>query len=174
MARDDYVSARDKLATALELTPQDSDAHFSLGNARKAAGDVDGAIEAFRASLAINADDWELCYNLGVALGDKGELAEEAVMYRKAIAVKPDEAKARAATAARARAVAARAATQVCFPPPASVSGVRGSISRARVRARSARGGRCTTTSASRWRRRASSQRPRDRSSARPSCNLTT
>ena len=96
MARDDYVSARDKLATALELTPQDSDAHFSLGNARKAAGDVDGAIEAYRSSLAINADDWELCYNLGVALGDKGELAEEAVMYRKAIAVKPDEAKARA------------------------------------------------------------------------------
>ena len=96
MARDDHAAARDKLATALELTPQDSDAHFSLGNARKAAGDVDGAIEAYRSSLAINADDWELCYNLGVALGDKGELAEEAVMYRKAIAVKPDEAKARA------------------------------------------------------------------------------
>ena len=84
-----------------------------------------------------------------------------------------DEAKARAAAAARARAAAARAATQAAFPP-ASVPSARGSVSRARVRARSARGGRCTTTSASRWRRRASSPRPRDRSSARPSCSLTT
>ena len=78
MARDDHAAARDKLATALELTPQDSDAHFSLGNARKAAGDVDGAIEAYRSSLAINADDHDLLYNLATLLGDAGRTPEEA------------------------------------------------------------------------------------------------
>ena len=55
---------------------------------------MDESIETYHRSLAINADDWELCYNLGVALGDQGRYAEEAVMYQKALAINPKHAKA--------------------------------------------------------------------------------
>ena len=38
----------------------------------------------------LQADDHELCYNLAVLLGDKGDTAQEVLMLRKAIAAKPD------------------------------------------------------------------------------------
>merc|ERR1712150_145717 len=38
-------------------------------------------------------DDWELCYNLGVALGDLGQFLEEAEMYRRALKINPAHAK---------------------------------------------------------------------------------
>ena len=41
-----------------------------------------------------SADDHELCYNLGVQLGDRGDYEAEIAMYKKALAIKPDFGKA--------------------------------------------------------------------------------
>ena len=59
------AAAEDKLRRAIELLPDDSDAYFSLGVLLSSQGRADEALEAYRASLAINADDHELCYKYG-------------------------------------------------------------------------------------------------------------
>lgn len=88
------AAAEDKLRRAVELLPDDSDAHFSLGVLLSNMGRKDEALASYRTSLAINADDHELCYNLGVQLGDRGELEGEIEMYERALAIKPDFGKA--------------------------------------------------------------------------------
>jgi len=88
------AAAEEKLRRAIELLPQDSDAHFSLGVLLSSLGRKDEALEAYRASLAINADDHELCYNLGVQLGDRGEYAAEIEMYQRALSIEPEFGKA--------------------------------------------------------------------------------
>jgi len=47
------------------------------------------SIDAYQASLSLNADDAELCYNLGVKLGAKGRAKEEMKMYAKATQIDP-------------------------------------------------------------------------------------
>lgn len=59
------------LRRVLVLTPRDSDAMYNLGGVLKAQGRVEESIAVYQQAVAINADDWELCYNLGVALGDQ-------------------------------------------------------------------------------------------------------
>jgi tetratricopeptide (TPR) repeat protein len=42
--------------------------------------------------LAKNNDDWELFYNLGVALGDQQRFQEEVEAYKKGLAINPTHA----------------------------------------------------------------------------------
>mmetsp|Transcript_63876 Transcript_63876/g.101242 ORF Transcript_63876/g.101242 Transcript_63876/m.101242 type:complete len:561 (+) Transcript_63876:79-1761(+) len=83
-------AAEDKLRRAVELIPSDSDAWFSLGNLLTKMDRKSEALEAYQKSFASNADDHELCYNIGVQLGEKGDLTGEMEMYRRAIAIKHD------------------------------------------------------------------------------------
>ena len=43
---------------------------YNLGGTLKALGRVDECVEVYQEAVKVNDDDWELCYNLGVALGD--------------------------------------------------------------------------------------------------------
>ncbi|TIT85182.1 MAG: tetratricopeptide repeat protein, partial [Mesorhizobium sp.] len=54
----------------------------------------DEAIALFRESLSIRPKDAELLYGLGVALMEKGKLAEAADLARQAVAIAPAMAKA--------------------------------------------------------------------------------
>ena len=45
-------------------------------------------MEAYSKSLSINADDHELCYNLAVQYGAKGEYDREIEFYKMALAIK--------------------------------------------------------------------------------------
>ena len=40
-------------------------------------------------SIAINAEDAELCYNLGIKLGAKREYGKERQMYERAVSIRP-------------------------------------------------------------------------------------
>ena len=70
MALDRPEEAEPHFRRALELTPRDSDAMYNLGGTLKALGRVDECVEVYQEAVKVNDDDWELCYNLGVALGD--------------------------------------------------------------------------------------------------------
>ena len=75
---------------ALAVTERNPVAWFCLGVEREAAGDADGAIEAYRESLAIQADQPRALNNLGVALQRIGRL-EEARSYLEAALSLDDE-----------------------------------------------------------------------------------
>ena len=52
-------------------------------------GRDDESIEAYTKSIAINAEDAELCYNLGIKLGAKGDIKKEREMYGRAVSLRP-------------------------------------------------------------------------------------
>ena len=71
------------------------DALFNLGGCLKAQGPgrLGEAVAIYeRASRDKNNDDWELWYNLGVALGDSGRFADETNAYRRALDLNPTHA----------------------------------------------------------------------------------
>jgi tetratricopeptide (TPR) repeat protein len=83
--------AESLLKRALELLQyKDSDALFSLGLVLSEQGGRDHeSIQAYRQSLALNAEDAELCYNLAIKLGSKGLAREEMELYAHAVRVDP-------------------------------------------------------------------------------------
>ena len=91
MTLGDLSSSETVLRGALDLIPNDSDALFSLGVLLSEMGDrEEESREAYMKSAAINADDHELCYNVGVQLGDRGQVEAEKQMYERALRIKPD------------------------------------------------------------------------------------
>ena len=80
-----YDEAESRLRQVLELLEnRDSDALFSLGVILSEAGKDDESIEAYTKSVKLNAEDAELCYNLGIKLGAKGDKKAEMAMYARA------------------------------------------------------------------------------------------
>lgn len=75
----------------------DSDALFTLGVILSDVGKDDESIDAYRRSLHLNAEDAELCYNLGVKLGDQKAMGKgdhtngdvEMEMYARAVKIDP-------------------------------------------------------------------------------------
>jgi serine/threonine protein kinase/tetratricopeptide (TPR) repeat protein len=78
------------LAAALALRNDSPGAHGNLGNALRAAGDLEGGLRAYQAALRIAPRDVIAHNNLGNALVDKGDLAGAIVALRKAIDLRPD------------------------------------------------------------------------------------
>ncbi len=64
-----------------------ANAAVEAGYRRYGAGDVDGAIAAFRQALGVDANDPYAYANLGLALIDKGNLPEAAAALEKAISL---------------------------------------------------------------------------------------
>jgi len=90
MAEKKITEAEEKIREALRLLEnKDSDALFSLGVILSGAGRDDESIEAYAKSVELNADDAELCYNLGIKLGERGEKKSEMAMYARAISADP-------------------------------------------------------------------------------------
>lgn len=86
-----YPAAEVKVRRALELLEdRDSDGLFSLGVILSEQGKDDESIAAYQKSLALNAgDDAQLCYNLGIKLGVRGDTKGEMRMYARATAIDP-------------------------------------------------------------------------------------
>ena len=76
--RKEYAAAETKIRQVLELLEdKDSDALFSLGQVLSEQNKDDESIEAYTKSVQLNADDVELCYNLAIKYGTKGDTSSD-------------------------------------------------------------------------------------------------
>ena len=80
------------LQKTVELTPDDAEAHGSLGNALQSSGQFDAALASYARALQLNPEFVEALSNMGGALQAKGQLEEAAQYYRRALAIRPDYA----------------------------------------------------------------------------------
>ena len=80
------------LRKTVELTPDDPEAHGSLGNALQSAGQFDAALASYERALELNPAFVEALGNMGGALQAKGQLDDAAACYRRALALRPDYA----------------------------------------------------------------------------------
>jgi len=80
--------------TAVELVPQDADAHNNLGVTLQELGRLDEAEASYTQAIALKPDFAEAHSNLGRMLRELGRLDEAEASYTQAIALKPDFAEA--------------------------------------------------------------------------------
>ena len=80
---------------SLDLLPSDSDALFNLGLVLSKKGDSAGALEAYEASAAVNADDVELLYNLAMKYEEANRKEEGITSVPQSAAAQPSFSKAR-------------------------------------------------------------------------------
>lgn len=91
-----YEAAVLEWKKALELAPEESRSHNSLGVALAETGKMDEAIEHYRKALALNPQYPEACNNLGEALIGKGAAGEAIAQFERAVQLDPGYAIARA------------------------------------------------------------------------------
>ena len=84
-----FAEAEQEFRAAVRLAPQDSDVHYSLGEALWYRGDVDGTITEEREALGLNPSNDGAHVDLGAALGNKGDWDGEIVEEREAIRLNP-------------------------------------------------------------------------------------
>ena len=84
--------ASEHLTRAIALAPEFADAHYNLGSARLAEGDVTSAIEAYRRAVELRPDYAEAHNNLGGLLASTGAPDEAAAHFRAAIEADPANA----------------------------------------------------------------------------------
>ena len=77
---------------AVLLSPQDAEAHHSLGNTLREMGKLDEAKRSFTQAIAIKPDFVEAYSNLGATLQGLGSLDEAEANYMQAIGLRPDHA----------------------------------------------------------------------------------
>lgn len=77
---------------AVEIYPNDAEAHSNLGITLKELGRLHEAEISYKKALAIKPDFAEAYYNLGITLQEFGRLEEAETSYKKAITIKPDHA----------------------------------------------------------------------------------
>ena len=75
---------------AVQLVPQDAEAHYNLGNTFKELGRLDETEVSYTQAIALKPDFAEAHSNLGVTLRELGRLDEAEASYKQAIALKPD------------------------------------------------------------------------------------
>jgi tetratricopeptide (TPR) repeat protein len=80
------------LTAATALRPENPGSFVDLGNALKAKGRVDEAIESYRKAIEINPKLAIAHNNLGLALSDNGQIDEAIASYRKGIEIDPTNA----------------------------------------------------------------------------------
>lgn len=81
-----------ELERAVELDPANAEFLKSLGNARKATGDLEGAMASYRRSLEIAPDYTPSRYNLGLVLHDLNRLEEAEQHFRRIHEADPGDA----------------------------------------------------------------------------------
>ncbi len=75
---------------ALQLEPDNADAHNNLGNVLKDAAQVTAAIAYYRRALQLKPDFAWALNNLGNALKDQGQIDEAVASYQRALESMPD------------------------------------------------------------------------------------
>ncbi|MFL2771141.1 MAG: tetratricopeptide repeat protein [Rhodospirillaceae bacterium] len=88
------TEAADVNQKAVELSPDDAEAHSNLGVTLQELGKLDEAEASLRQAIALTPDYAEAHSNLGVTLQELGKLDEAEASYRQAIALTPDYAEA--------------------------------------------------------------------------------
>lgn len=83
-------SELERLKRALEINPNDVEAHVNLGNLLDDSGDRQGAIEEYRAALRLDANHPQAHRNLGLTYWRAGKLKEAEKEEREAVRLKPD------------------------------------------------------------------------------------
>jgi tetratricopeptide (TPR) repeat protein len=78
------------LTVAVALRPESPGARVNLGNALRAQGKLDLAVESFRKAIQINPDLAAAHSNLGIALNGQGKLDLAVESFRKATQIQPD------------------------------------------------------------------------------------
>lgn len=69
----------------------DAEAHYTLGNALREKGDLDGAISEYRQAVKSNPNFVNAYYSLGIVLAGKGDTAGAIQEYRNYIRLSTDE-----------------------------------------------------------------------------------
>src|SRR5947209_14999987 len=75
---------------AQEREPRTTEEFNDRGIARKAKGDLDGAIADYDRAISLNPTYALAYYNRGIARGDKGDLNGAIADYTKAVELNPD------------------------------------------------------------------------------------
>lgn len=78
--------------TMVREEPESADARYNLGNALRAAGDLNGAIREFRRALALRPNDPETHHNLALALIDSGNVSGAIAHLQEAVRLVPNYA----------------------------------------------------------------------------------
>ena len=79
---------------AVQLEPEDAEAHYNLGNTLMGLGRLEDAEASYKQTIALKPDFVLALSNLGMTLQALGRLEEAEASYRHAIALKPDYAEA--------------------------------------------------------------------------------
>lgn len=87
--RGEYGRASTRLLKSLEFEPGHATALTNLGAARRALGDLPGAIASYQAALEIEPDSAALGFNLANALKEAGRIDDAIARYEQVIASHP-------------------------------------------------------------------------------------
>jgi tetratricopeptide (TPR) repeat protein len=78
-------------ATDRDETHRRAEEHYQEGAAHEDDGDLDGAVRAYEAALALDGEHAEALIDLGRLMHDRGEPVAAVRLYERALAVRPDE-----------------------------------------------------------------------------------
>jgi tetratricopeptide (TPR) repeat protein len=85
-----FAEAASCYETVVAHDPRDWEIWNNLGNARRAAGDREGAIDALERARLLRPDLAAIHYNLGVSLAEAGRMAEGTGAFAEAARLAPD------------------------------------------------------------------------------------
>lgn len=88
--RERFAEAADCYAGVVERDPGDWEIWNNLGNARRSAGDLDGAVEALEQARTVKPDAAAIQFNLATALAQVGRLEEAARGFGEVLRLAPD------------------------------------------------------------------------------------
>lgn len=89
LALEEYGEAARVLERVTAIDPASGEAHYSLGLAKKAQGDLPGALASFRAAMEASPHRAEACVAAGTMLLEQSRLDEAQELFREAIARRP-------------------------------------------------------------------------------------
>jgi predicted O-linked N-acetylglucosamine transferase (SPINDLY family) len=92
----EYELAIRNYDAAIKINPRYSDAHYNLGNAYRAIGNVDEAILSFKAAISCSHAAYKSHFNLATIYQERGERELAIDHYKRSLQIKPDYAPAEA------------------------------------------------------------------------------
>ncbi|MBI1926223.1 tetratricopeptide repeat protein [Candidatus Poribacteria bacterium] len=92
MMNEDSTSELTLWKRAIEINPNNANAHNNLGNAYEAQGQYEQAIAAYQRAIDIDPNDAIAHINLGVVYTKQGQYEQAIAAYKKGIDINPSDA----------------------------------------------------------------------------------